>query len=140
MLGMDGNRTSTCNWEIVEAQVPAHWPDIAEQHGFVPAKVPTQLGAKVTDIRVPLRTVLYRVGTNCSLKTAAASAFCWRGDRCFAGGGSSVGAQTGTFVRKPGGRHGPPASNAARNCRRSPNGIRPPGPCSRRNAEKAAAI
>jgi hypothetical protein len=37
--------------------------------------VPAQLGAKVTDIRVPLSTVLYRVGTNCSLKTAAASAF-----------------------------------------------------------------
>jgi hypothetical protein len=75
MLGMDNTCTGAGDWEIVEAQFPAHWPDIAEQHGFVPAKVPTQLGAKVTDIRVPVRTVLYRVGTNCSLKTAAASAF-----------------------------------------------------------------
>lgn len=75
MLGMDNTGTSSGNWAIVEAQLPAHWPDLAEQHGWVPAAVPAQLGAKVTDIRVPLRTVLYRVGTNCSLKTAAASAF-----------------------------------------------------------------
>jgi hypothetical protein len=75
MLGMDGKRTSAGDWEIVEAQFPGHWPAMAEQHGFAPAKVPAQLGAKVMDIRVPVRTVLYRVGTNCSLKTAAASAF-----------------------------------------------------------------
>ncbi|MGA7742978.1 MAG: transposase [Polyangia bacterium] len=72
---MDSTSTSSGNWETVEAQLPAHWRDIAEQHGLVPANVPAQLGAKVTDMRVPLRTVLYRVGTNCSLKTAAASAF-----------------------------------------------------------------
>jgi hypothetical protein len=75
MLGMDNTGTSSGEWKIVEAQFPAHWPDMAEQHGLVPAEVPAQLGAKVTDIRVPIRTVLYRVGTNCSLKTAAASAF-----------------------------------------------------------------
>ncbi len=72
---MDNTCTSSGNWAIVEAQLPAHWPELAEQHGLVPADVPAQLGAKVTNIRVPLRTVLYRVGTNCSLKTAAASAF-----------------------------------------------------------------
>jgi len=33
----------------------------------------------------------------------------------------------------------PPASKAARYCRRRPIGIRRPGPCARRNAEKAAA-
>jgi len=75
MVGMDSTSTSSGNWETVEAQLPAYWRDIAEQHGLVPANVPAQLGAKVTDMRVPLRTVLYRVGTNCSLKTAAASAF-----------------------------------------------------------------
>jgi len=75
MLGMDKTGASSGEWEIVEAQFPAHWPDMAVQHGLVPAEVPEQLGAKVTDIRVPIRTVLYRVGTNCSLKTAAASAF-----------------------------------------------------------------
>lgn len=75
MSGMDNRAADTGDWEIVEAQLPAHWPAMAEQHGFVPAKVPAQLGAKVMDIRVPVRTVLYRVGTNCSLKTAAASAF-----------------------------------------------------------------
>ena len=65
MLGMNNTGASSGEWEIVEAQFPAHWPDIAEQHGLVPAEVPAQLGAKVTDIRVPMRTVLYRVGTNC---------------------------------------------------------------------------
>ena len=75
MVGMDKTGASSGEWEIVEAQFPAHWPDMAVQHGLVPAEVPAQLGAKVTDIRVPIRTVLYRVGTNCSLKTAAASAF-----------------------------------------------------------------
>jgi hypothetical protein len=72
---MDKTGAGSGEWEIVEAQFPAHWRDMAVQHGLVPADVPEQLGAKVTDIRVPIRTVLYRVGTNCSLKTAAASAF-----------------------------------------------------------------
>ncbi len=75
MLGMETKYAKADEWSRVEAQLPAHWPDMAERHGFVPAKVPAQLGAKVTDIRIPVRTVLYRVGTNCSLKTAAASAF-----------------------------------------------------------------
>ncbi len=75
MLGMENAGTSASDWSIVEAQLPARWRDMAQQRGFVPASVPPQLGAKVTDIEVPVRTVLYRVGTNCSLKTAAASAF-----------------------------------------------------------------
>ena len=75
MVGMDNTGTSAGDWKTVEAQLPARWRDVAERHGLVPADVPAQLGAKVTDVRVPLRTVLYRVGTNCSLKTAAASAF-----------------------------------------------------------------
>jgi hypothetical protein len=37
--------------------------------------LPPQLGAKVTDLTVPLRLLLYRVATNSSLKTAAAAAF-----------------------------------------------------------------
>lgn len=75
MLGMDTTLGRSDDWQIVETQLPANWRDLAEQHGLDPAKVPVQLGAKVTDIVVPVRTVLYRVGTNCSLKTAAASAF-----------------------------------------------------------------
>jgi len=71
MSGMDNRAADTGDWEIVEAQFPGHWPAMAEQHGFVPAKVPAQLGAEVMDIRVPVRTVLYRVGTNCSLKMAS---------------------------------------------------------------------
>ena len=63
MVGMDSTGTNAGDWETVETQLPAHWRDIAEEHGLVPANVPAQLGAKVTDMRVPLRTVLYRVGT-----------------------------------------------------------------------------
>lgn len=72
---MDSTNIGAGGWEIVEAQLPSHWRDIAAQHGLVPEKVPVQLGAKVTDMQIPLRTLLYRVGTNSSLKTAAASAF-----------------------------------------------------------------
>jgi len=72
MLVMDKANT---NWEIVAAQLPTNWRDIAERHGWNPSDVPAQLGAKVTDVEIPVRTVLYRVATNCSLKTAAASAY-----------------------------------------------------------------
>ncbi len=48
---------------------------MAAQQGLVQSNVPAQLGAKITDISVPLRMLLYRVATNSSLKVAAATAF-----------------------------------------------------------------
>lgn len=59
---------------MIEAQLPANWRELAETHGASPRKVPSQLGAKVTDVVVPLRMVLHHVATNTSLKTTAAIA------------------------------------------------------------------
>jgi hypothetical protein len=59
---------------MIEAQLPPDWRDLAQQHGLDPTVVPPQLGAKVKDISVPLRLVLYHVGTNTSLKITTAMA------------------------------------------------------------------
>lgn len=74
MLGME-NVPHAGDWATVEAQLPCNWRDMAAQHGLVRANLPAQLGAKITDVAVPLRMLLYRVGTNTSLKVAAATAF-----------------------------------------------------------------
>jgi len=62
------------DWPMIEAQLPSNWRALAREHGAAPAKVPAQLGAKVTDESVPLRMVLHHVATNTSLKTTAAMA------------------------------------------------------------------
>lgn len=74
MLGMDFIPKAS-DWTTVEALLPDGWRTMAVQHGLVHAKLPAQLGAKITDVSVPLRMLLYRVGTNTSLKVAAAAAF-----------------------------------------------------------------
>lgn len=62
------------DWPMIEAQLPANWRTLAREHGLDPSVVPPQLGAKVKDISVPLRLVLFHVGTNTSLKTTTAMA------------------------------------------------------------------
>jgi hypothetical protein len=74
MLGMD-IISAASNWSAIEVHLPREWREIAAQHGMAQPNVPAQLGAKITDISVPLRMLLYRVGTNSSLKVAAAAAF-----------------------------------------------------------------
>lgn len=59
---------------MIEAQLPPDWRALAEQHGLVPKNLPPHLGAKITDISVPLRMILHHVGNNTSLKTTAAAA------------------------------------------------------------------
>ena len=59
---------------MVAAQLPRNWRELAQQHGLVPAKLATHLGAKVTDVGVPLRMALHHVATNTSLKTTTAMA------------------------------------------------------------------
>ena len=59
---------------MIEAQLPSGWRGLARKHGLDPGAVPAQLGAKVTDLSVPLRLVLFHVGTNTSLKTTTAMA------------------------------------------------------------------
>jgi len=62
------------DWSMIEAQLPPDWRNLAQQHGLDPTVVPPQLGAKVKDVSVPLRLVLYHVGTNTSLKVTTAMA------------------------------------------------------------------
>jgi hypothetical protein len=57
---------------MIEAQLPSNWRGLADEFRLIPAHLPPQLGAKVTDIAQPLRLVFYHVPTNCSLRTATA--------------------------------------------------------------------
>ncbi len=58
---------------MIEAQLPANWRELAREQGLK-CGAPEQLGAKVNDLSVPLRLVLFHVGTNTSLKTTTAMA------------------------------------------------------------------
>lgn len=62
------------DWPMIEAQLPQDWRELAKTHGVRARKLPPQLGAKVTDVVIPLRMVLHHVATNTSLKTTAAIA------------------------------------------------------------------
>jgi Transposase DDE domain len=59
---------------MIEAQLPSNWRELAREQGLDPGSVPVQLGSKVTDLSVPLRLVLFHVGTNTSLKITTAIA------------------------------------------------------------------
>lgn len=62
------------DWPMIEAQLPSNWRELAKTHGVTPKKQQPHLGAKVTDVVVPLRMVLHHVAANTSLKTTAAIA------------------------------------------------------------------
>jgi hypothetical protein len=59
---------------MIEAQLPSNWQDLAREQGIDPSNVPVQLGSKVKDLSIPLRLILFHVGTNTSLRTTAAMA------------------------------------------------------------------
>lgn len=59
---------------MIEAQLPPNWRQLAVDHGVSTTAVPAQLGSKVRDVGIPLRLVLFHVGTNTSLRTTAAMA------------------------------------------------------------------
>src|SRR5262245_52414593 len=63
-------------WRLAngEAQLPANWRELAKKHGIEHEALPAQLGTKVKDVSIPLRMVLFHVGTNTSLKTTTAMA------------------------------------------------------------------
>ena len=62
------------DWPMIEAQLPAGWREMAREHDLIPEHLPRYLGAKITDVSIPLRLVLFHVGTNTSLKTTTAMA------------------------------------------------------------------
>jgi hypothetical protein len=61
------------DWEMVEAQLPADWREVADEMGLVQAQ-PSQLNAKVRDIRDVLRLVLHHAGAGASLRATTARA------------------------------------------------------------------
>jgi len=62
------------DWPMIEAQLPPNWRELAGEHGITPSDVPAQLGAKVKDLSIPLRLILFHVGTDTSLRSTAAMA------------------------------------------------------------------
>jgi hypothetical protein len=60
-------------WEQIETLLPADWRQLADQHGLFRRKLPPHLGAKVHDISVILRLVLFHVAANVALIGATAA-------------------------------------------------------------------
>jgi hypothetical protein len=63
----------TTEWELIAAQFPADWRELAEQMGLLKER-PEHIGAKVDDIEPILRLVLYQAGASDSLRATAARA------------------------------------------------------------------
>lgn len=78
MRHMKSQSMSTPNlagdWPMIEAQLPSNWRELALDHGISLTNIPAQLGAKVRDMSIPLRLVLFHVGTNTSLRSTTAMA------------------------------------------------------------------
>lgn len=60
------------DWAAIEAVLPAGWRQLAVDMKVIRPNLAPQLGAKVTDIGVILRLVLYQVAKNCGLEFATA--------------------------------------------------------------------
>src|ERR1035437_10076510 len=71
--GMKVKEKAESDWEMVEAQLPADWREVADEMGLVQAQ-PSQLNAKVRDIRDVLRLVLHHAGAGASLRATTARA------------------------------------------------------------------
>jgi hypothetical protein len=67
------NVSVTTDWEMITAQLPPDWRQLAEQMGLVKER-PEHLGAKVEDIEPILRLVLYQAGASDSLRATVARA------------------------------------------------------------------
>lgn len=63
----------TTDWEMITAQLPPDWRELAEQLGLVKER-PEHLGTKVDDIEPILRLVLYQAGASGSLRFTVARA------------------------------------------------------------------
>jgi hypothetical protein len=63
----------TTEWEMVAAQFPADWRELAEKMGLLKER-PEHIGAKVNDIEPILRLVLYQAGASDSLRATVARA------------------------------------------------------------------
>jgi len=68
------NTIKTNDWEMIVAQLPLVWREMAEPHRLFPKKFPAHMGTKIKDVEVPLRLVLHHAGTGASLKVTTAAA------------------------------------------------------------------
>jgi len=59
------------DWELITAQLPADWRELAEKMGLLEQR-PEHIGAKVDDIEPILRLVLYHAGASDSLRATVA--------------------------------------------------------------------
>lgn len=59
------------DWELITAQLPADWRELAEKMGLLDER-PEHIGAKVNDIEPILRLVLYQAGAGDSLRATVA--------------------------------------------------------------------
>ena len=61
------------DWPMIEAQLPPNWRELGRAHGIDPAaKKRLPPGAKIRDLGVVLRLVLFHVGANVALATTTA--------------------------------------------------------------------
>lgn len=81
MLFLDTNRMEqtintigTTDWDMIVAQLPPVWREMAETHQLFPKKFPEHMGTKIKDVEDPLRLVLHHAGTGASLKVTTAAA------------------------------------------------------------------
>jgi hypothetical protein len=70
---MDPTVSMAGDWEMIEAQLPSEWRQLAEEHGVI-KPVPPQLGAKLNDPALVLRLILHHVALGVSLKVTCAMA------------------------------------------------------------------
>ncbi len=68
------NTIETTDWEMITAQLPSVWREMADTHRLFPKKFPEHMGTKITDVEEPLRLVLHHAGTGASLKVTTATA------------------------------------------------------------------
>lgn len=61
------------NWRMVEEALPRGFRERAEALKLIKANLPPHLGAKVTEIGIVLRLLLFKVATNAALTTVVAS-------------------------------------------------------------------
>jgi hypothetical protein len=67
------SESGSVDWKVVEGVLPAGWRQMAAQRKLVRPNLPKHMGTVVTDIGQILRLVLYQVGRNVGLQTAAAA-------------------------------------------------------------------
>jgi hypothetical protein len=68
------NAIETTGWEMIVAQLPAAWREMACTHRLFPKKFPACMGTKIKDVADPLRLILHHAGTGASLKVTTAAA------------------------------------------------------------------